>query len=234
MNKFKVAIVTATLNSDENIVESFNSINHQLNSDVCWIIKDSQEIISPLLKKYNEENYIFVLSQKDESLYDGLNQAIDYMNAEYFIVLGAGDMLSDNAVNIILTNLFNNPSIDIFFFSIFTTKNNSILKPIPSNIAFGMSVPHPGVLMKKENFIKLNGFDTRYQIASDYDLISRHLSLFSKIAWSDDVVSIFKGGGMSEKRWLIGQLEECIIMDKIHNIPYKQILRKLKFFVDQL
>ena len=97
-----------------------------------------------------------------------------------------------------------------------------------------MSVPHPGVVMKKNNFLQLNGFDTRYQIASDYDLISRHLSLFSKIAWSDDVVSIFKGGGMSEKRWLIGQLEECIIMDKIHNIPYNQILRKLKFFIDQL
>jgi len=233
-NKFKLAIVTATLDSDENIVESFNSIHHQLNSDVCWIIKDSQEISSTLLKKYGEEDKIFLLSQKDKSLYDGLNQAIDYANAEYFIVLGAGDKLADNAVNIILTNLYNNSSIDIFFFAIFTIQNNSILKPMPNNIAFGMSVPHPGVVMKKNNFLKLNGFDTRYQIASDYDLISRYLSVFSKIAWSDDVVSIFKGGGMSEKRWLIGQLEECLIMDQVHKIPYYQILNKLKFFTNSI
>jgi len=232
--KYKLAIVTATLDSDENIVESFNSIHHQLKNDVCWIIKDSQESSSTLLNQYSKEENIFLLSQKDNSLYDGLNQAVNYINTEYFIVLGAGDKLADNAINIILTNLNHNSSIDIFFFSIFTIQNSSILKPIPNNIAFGMSVPHPGVVMKKENFLKLNGFDTRYQIASDYDLISRYLLTFSKIAWSDDVVSIFKGGGMSEKRWLIGQLEECLIMDQVHKIPYYQILNKLKIFTNSI
>ena len=85
--------------------------------------------------------------------------------------------------------------------------------PNPGEIDQRMSVPHAGVVMSTVLFRSYTGFDKRYRIAGDYDLLSRVLkSRVRELLWlSAASIGECRSGGVSELCYLEAYLEESLI-----------------------
>lgn len=221
-----LSIITATFQSDRNIFETAKSIIPQLNEKVEWIIKDSSPVVDINLISGRELEGAEVIFQEDGSLYQGLNQALRRAKGKYFLVLGAGDKLTENSLSKILTQLEQNETldqVDIFLYSMLLSAENRISRPNPLYLYLGMSCPHPALVMRTEYARNIGFFDEKYLIASDYDLILRYLSKYRRYLKSDLVISDFKGGGMSEEKSEESGLEATLI--RIRN---KAFINELK------
>jgi hypothetical protein len=223
-----LTVVTATLNSDHSVIETFSSLEPYLSDKVRWIIKDSVEKSSQELKQIANHPNITLINSSDIGLYDALNQAIQFAEFGFTLVLGAGDKFEEGAVNIILELLKNNSNYDCIFFGVKREDTGQVFSPNLDGLSNRMSIPHPGAFMRAEEIIRLGGFNTIYKIASDYDLISRYVLSSKTIGISDYAPVVFKGGGLSDKHAMEGYIEQLLILKRLHNLSDPEILKKIR------
>jgi hypothetical protein len=149
-----------------------------------------------------------IVTQKDTHFYQGLNQALKHVQTTHLVVIGAGDTLEPNAVNLALNLLNANSAFSALFFAVQNASYGGIALARPADLPTRMSCPHPGTLMRTELALSINGFDEKYDIASDYDLISRYARNFPNCAWSDQFLMRYAIGGISYRRILEAHMED--------------------------
>jgi hypothetical protein len=232
MKKSILTIITALHSEDNSLNESFISITPQLTDDVRWLIKYSTDLVPSELLNLTSHSYIDLICRFDSSLYEGLNQALNYCDSEWFMVIGSGDSLTVNAVQKILEEIKKHPNAEAFLFATKHISNDFIITPNPSEIHLRMSCPHPSAILKVKNVTNINFFNTSYKIASDYDLISRYLIAFGNFLCFDDVLVNFKGGGLSDVRGLEAYFEEEIIRTRVWNSPQIDTCYRMQNFLN--
>ncbi len=221
-----LSIVTATYKSDSNIFETAESVIPLVSDKVEWVIKDSSELADMDLMKGGRLAGARIFFQRDNSLYQGLNQALKHARGKYFMILGAGDLLVEDAIVQVLNQLEQNEEedqVDILFYSLRHKEKNSIFHPAPLNLHLGMFCPHPAMIMRTELAAQIGFFDEKYLIASDYDLTLRYFNRYRRYLVSNAVICDFKGGGMSEVKVEETALETMLI--KIRNSNFLEELR---------
>jgi len=215
----KLSIITALLDSDEQIFGTAGSVLPQLQDGVEWLIKNSSTNPSAELQRLVDSNkHIKLVAQVDGGLYDGLNQALDHATGVYFQVLGAGDHLADAAVDHMLAAIDENDNkfkMDSIYFPVYHLGYQRLLKPVPTQIHEAMNCPHPGALLKVELCKSIGGFNLGYRIASDYELIARYLKKWTGVMVGEHAVVNFAGGGMSETRGYECMLETELVKVRI-------------------
>lgn len=228
----KITIVTGYLEGDPHLPMSAASILPQLKSGkATWLIKSSSPDVSEPLRQLSQTVGVKIVAEADSSLYHGLNQALEHVEDPYFMVLGAGDTLAPDSVEFMHTMIHSNPAVDGFYFAISMAKTGHVLLPRPSELGHRMACPHPGAVLSTEKVRNLGGFDERYRIAADYDLLCRYVAAHGASGWSDRVVVNYLGGGMSEVRAIEGFLEEELIRLRVCKSPQIDVcLRGVRFF----
>lgn len=94
MNKLtKFSILVVTLNAEKEIDATIESIQAQSYQNYEVVIKDGLSKDNTLKHIPKDDRYK-VYSQRDTSVYDGMNQAIECASGEYIIFLNAGDAFS--------------------------------------------------------------------------------------------------------------------------------------------
>ena len=232
MDTPKLSIITALHSNDLNLSKSAESIINQLSSNVRWIIKYSEDFVPKHLHEYLSNPFIDIICKKDSSLYEGLNQALDICNSEWYMVIGSGDILIDGATSIILRYITENNCGEALFFSTKHLINDFLFTPNPNDLHLRMSCPHPSTILKVSNSKLIDSFNTNYIIASDYDHISRYLIKFNTFFTSNELLILFKGGGLSENRALEGFFEEELIRTRIWNSTQIDSCKRLKEYSD--
>lgn len=95
----KISVVSAVYNSEEYLPGLVESLRAQTDRDFEWIVSDGcstdgtvriLEAASDVLTKFS--------SRRDNGIYDALNDAIKLSSGEYYLVLGADDRLSPDAI----------------------------------------------------------------------------------------------------------------------------------------
>lgn len=206
-----LTIVTALLAGDVNIDKTAASLLPFLaNNEVKWLIKYSESHISKDLEHLNTLPNTKIIHKSDFNLYDALNQALDYIETTYFLVLGSGDTLAEDATVHISTAMHNTSNADGYFFGVYLAAEDHYMLP---NIArvyhpYPWPVCHQGVVMRVDNVLRINKFNAAYNIAADYDLMCRYVNTFDNIVCSQSIVSTYLGGGLSEQRELEGLIEQ--------------------------
>jgi hypothetical protein len=211
MKKTKISVITCVKEDDESIKATYASIFPQLDENIEWIIKYSHDCTTEFSEEMPAHPSIKKITQSDTSLYDGLNQALNHCSTEFYLVLGAGDTLFQNAWETLHLELNENPGFHAYFFGIFVESRGHTLTPEPTLMPTKMACPHPGALLRTDLSLAIGGFDRSYQIASDYDHLCRYLNKYQTYKTSKELITKFKGGGISETRWLEGALEEELI-----------------------
>jgi glycosyltransferase len=70
----------------------------------------------------------------------------------------------------------------------------------PQRLRWGWMPPHPTLYLRRSLYERFGGFDTRYQIAADYDLMLRMLSqIQGRVEYLPQVLVRMRLGGVSNR-----------------------------------
>ncbi len=94
-----ISVVTATYNCEGQLPALIDSLRSQTDRNFQWVVADggSTDGTVPLLRSIHDLD-VLVTSQADFGIYDGLNRALRSSSGEYYIVAGADDRLSADAI----------------------------------------------------------------------------------------------------------------------------------------
>ncbi len=211
-----ISIITCVTGEPESLRKTAQSISPYLSQQLNWVIKFSDKSAESFIEGF-KASYVAIYRQADSSLYEAMNQALELCNSEYYMVLGAGDALLPEGIEALCAQLTSRPSHAPSYHAplIFAT-TGTVFMPQPDAMKYFMSCPHPSSLLKVKNSIAINGFNINYQIASDYDHLSRYAITFGvgETLNLPPLVS-YMGGGISDVRALEAFIEETLIRIRI-------------------
>ena len=97
----KISVITATYNAIQYLPALVESLRGQTDKDFEWVVADGASTDGTLeyLKSITDLN-LKVVSQEDFGIYDALNRGIKACSGEFYLVVGADDVLYHNAIEI--------------------------------------------------------------------------------------------------------------------------------------
>lgn len=100
-HEIKFSIITATYNAAEVLPRLITSLLAQSDQGFEWVVADgaSTDDTLSLLSKAGKTLDVLVDSRPDFGIYDALNRGIKLSRGEYYLVVGADDELSPEAVS---------------------------------------------------------------------------------------------------------------------------------------
>lgn len=199
----KISIITVCLNSKESIEQTIQSVISQKDESVEYIIIDGNSTDGTLkiIEQYKEAIDILV-SEPDEGIYDAMNKGISLATGEVIGIINSDDWYEQGALDNV-RKCFQKYNADLVYgkLNLIDEKKEAELF-IPSDInklRYIMEIPHPTVFIKKSIYNEFGGFSTKYNIASDYELMLRLYVHGVKFVFLNEVVANFRLGGISHQ-----------------------------------
>jgi hypothetical protein len=94
-----ISVVTATYNAVAQLPRLIASLRAQTDKDFEWVVADGGSTDGTLVLLKNTTGLkVVISSQPDCGIYDALNRAIRMSSGEYYVVIGADDQFSSNAI----------------------------------------------------------------------------------------------------------------------------------------
>ena len=196
----KISVIIVTFNSENELEGAIESYIHQnyANKELIIIDGNSKDNTIDIIKRY--ENYIsYWCSEPENGIYDAMNKGWKRAKGDYILYLGCDDRLLEGA----LSALGNNANdADLVFGDVkclhfggkvrerITTSNFDVIR---KHAIFS----HQSLIMKREVFEEFNGFNCKYRILADYDLILRAYLGGAKMQYVHHFISLFNMGGIS-------------------------------------
>tara|TARA_B100000401_G_scaffold227004_1_gene153708 strand:- start:2 stop:778 length:777 start_codon:yes stop_codon:yes gene_type:complete len=213
----KISLITLSLNSEQNILRTLNSVKSQRNNKIEYLIFDgaSKDKTVDLIKKFKPKKSIFI-SKKDRGMYFALNEAIKKSTGDVIGILHSDDIFyNKNIINNVLKT-FNKTGANIIYGDIkYVNSNLKVFRNWTANskkfankillssdylriIKTGWMPPHTGFFFKKELILRRKLFNTKYSISSDYDFMIRLiLNPKSKVYYLPKYIALMQLGGKS-------------------------------------
>lgn len=201
----KYSIITVCLNSESTIERCLTSVKNQKVANYEHIVIDGLSTDSTLaiVEKYNVNQCI---SEKDAGIYDAMNKGALLAKGSYVLFLNSDDELEPNYLLECEMKMKNEDFISVGIQMISDGKSNKWMPKgnLNKNSFFWrMPLPHPGLMVKREIFKELNGFDTQFKIAADYDFIVRLLKGGYSGTFIYQPLVRFYLGGVSDNRKIL-------------------------------
>ena len=198
------SIVTVTKNCEDTIIQTLNSVKMQTNEDYEHIVIDSfsDDNTYNLIENYDSKK-IIKKQIKDNSCFEGLNNAYKHAKGQFIILLHSGDLFySSKILENIKKNI--NKKVDIMICNCIFFNDFNKVKRVwevtvnKLNIDNCFHIPHTGMVINSNLVNELQGYNLKYKIASDTEYILR---IFNKkninYVFFNDFLCFMKLGGLS-------------------------------------
>ena len=156
-----VSIIIATYNSGKTLGKCLESVLQQSLHDWECIIIDG----------CSKDNTISIL--EDYNIYDALNKGIKMASGEWLYVLGSDDWLTERGLSDLVEKAASES--DIVYGNIIDAYPNGtfrVIKPKPLRyFKYFMPLSHQGVIVSLSEVKNTGGFDLRYHVMSDYNML---------------------------------------------------------------
>lgn len=201
MKKSKISIITVVLNGEKTIEQTIQSVISQSYENIEYIIIDgkSSDGTIDIIKKYKKYINIFK-SEKDEGIYNAMNKGLSLSSGEIIGFINSDDWYEPNIIERVYKKFLYTEAEVIYgrLNLVDENENKKVLKNRPiENMVFEMAVPHPTVFIKKGVYEKFGGFNEKYRIAADYELMLRLYISGVKFSRLDEIVANFRLTGIS-------------------------------------
>ncbi len=207
----KFSIVVVSLNPGDKLKKTLQSILMQDFTDYEVIVKDGGSKDGCLERAAEEldDPRIHLYTEKDKSIYDGMNQAVSHARGEYIYFLNCGDKFYDKKVlgkiagEIAVVEKKEPGRRHIFYGDIFGEKNGVHITPAPKITGFTCyrNVPNHQSCFYSATLCKEKPFEIRFKIRGDYE---HFLWCFYKaeadMVYIKTPIAYYEGGGYSESR----------------------------------
>lgn len=203
----KVSIIISVYNGGKNIKNTIISILNQNYKNLELIVVDggSNDNTIQIIQSFNSKKIKWI-SEPDKGISDAFNKGINLATGDYINFQGDGDGFIDNNS---ITQLFSDLDLSdkpIVCGNIKRISNNGELlyeskiekKFNKKSLLFKMSLPHQGLFLPKEFFVKYGEFDLNNKYCMDYELLLRAYHNFPQVISKDLVVAYWRADGLGE------------------------------------
>lgn len=198
---YLISVITATYNAVYHLPRLVASLRVQDFKNFEWIVADggstdgTLEILSQV-----DDLPLVVDTRPDFGIYDALNRAIKLSSGEYYLVVGADDILHHNAIELFYRSIENN-NPDLVS-ALVRTDTGSLISPekkwkwFYSQRAY-IGAHAVGTLIKKSLHDRFGFYSKDFPIAADQFFIKKACDSGAKIAYADFVAGVFATSGVS-------------------------------------
>lgn len=174
----KITVVTVCYNAEKTIEMTMQSVLKQSYKDIEYLIIDgkSNDRTLDIVRKYERDSRVKLVSEKDNGLYSAMNKALNYCAGKYIIYMNSGDIFYDSRV---VEEMVPHLMYDLVYGNVVrkTQGGNKLEKyhgksKIMLLLLIGKMMSHQS-LFTKTDIMKLYGFDERFKICADYNFIVR-------------------------------------------------------------
>lgn len=172
-----LSIVTVCFNAEKTLQDTFDSLKKQKTDELEYIVIDGKSKDSSFeIVKNNPDIVDICISEKDSGLYEAMNKGFNLSSGKYIMFLNADDLLKENAINSILEEIkYSDSDIIYGVVELYNKATGKKRKYLDINYTkfksyLFLTPPHPGFIMKSSLFDKVGGFNTKYSLASDFDI----------------------------------------------------------------
>ncbi len=206
----KISIITSVYNNKRTIAESIESVLSQTYNNIEYIVVDgaSTDGTFDIIKQYQNKISTFI-SEPDKGIYDGLNKGIKLATGDVIGFLHSDDLYQNNRVIETIAQTFKDNQVDSIYGDLIYVRQHDTSKVVRywksgvfsiKKLSQGWMPPHPTFFVKRKKYEEFDGFDTRFQIAADYDIILRLLGKHSITTYYIPKILIkMRIGGKSNK-----------------------------------
>ena len=202
MSAVMFSVIVVCLNAEKTISRTLDSILGQTCGDYEIIIKDGKSKDHTLSMIPEGEN-IRVYSQADKSVYDAMNQAVDYAKGQFIIFMNCGDTFHgpdvlEKAMAVIQSQSLKGSEVLYGNYA----KGGHIYTQCPQigkTYLIRKGLCHQTVFFGREIFEKYGKFDDSMLICADYEIMVRAFFAGSKYIYVNEVICDYLGGGLSEQ-----------------------------------
>jgi glycosyltransferase involved in cell wall biosynthesis len=196
MNSPLITIIIASYNSGKTIRHALKSVADQTFQDWECLVVDgaSKDETIQIVKEFVEINSRFrYISEPDQGIYDAFNKGWINARGEWIYYLGSDDWLEKDGLAGMALEIDDNYAIISGDINIIRTDGTiRVLKSGIPNLGC-----HQGMIMRRNVMEEMGGFDMKYKIIADYDLIIRILNAGKDMKLVHVIVANFQIGGTS-------------------------------------
>jgi glycosyltransferase involved in cell wall biosynthesis len=195
----KFSIITVCLNSEKTIKRCLDSISSQKFRNFEHIIVDglSKDSTLDIISEYD---VAVCISEKDYGIYDAMNKGVSLSKGKYVLFLNSDDELLPDFLlecdRVIDDADFLSSSINMVFPDRITTWTSKKISNV--NFIWRMPMPHAGLIVKKNVYNEIGGFDLSFKITSDFDFVVKLLKGHYKGVYNVNSFFNFYMGGVSQ------------------------------------
>lgn len=210
----KLSLVTTVYNNAVLLEQTIQSVINQRSNRFEYIIKDacSTDCFKNVVKEY-ESFDIRVIESKDNGIYDGMNQGFVAASGDYLQILNSDDVFYNSEVVGTYISAIDKNIADAYCSDIllcFPDGKKIIRKPNWEKARYRSCINHTSLVLKKSDYFKLGGFDSKLKIVADCELTVKMIKaglVFKRIPIT--CVNFRAGGASGGFTW--NQLREGLV-----------------------
>ena len=241
-----VSIITVSYNSEKYIQDTLKSVINQSYDNIEYIIIDggSTDNTLDIIRKYEPifNGKLKWISEADNGIYEAMNKGLNKTKGDIISFLNSDDIYAYDKVLKDVIEVFQQEKCDACYGNIAMVKRDNLNKisrlwitnpnSYFSKPKFGWIPAHPSFFAKKNLYDKYNGFDTRFEIAADFDLICRFVSKHNiKLSYLNKILIKMRIEGTSNnnlKSIIKGNKETFLSLKKNNVFPYFIFLKPFR------
>jgi len=205
----RITIITSTFNCAKDFKKTADSIRSQSYNHIQWIVVDgkSSDNTVEIIRENNDiiSNW---MSESDQGIYDAWNKACRFIDGDWVLFLGAGDVFNDEMALLTFWNLAPEycEQYSLIYGNVYISKSDGKLrylsrKPRLNYWEYGrVALPnHQGVFHRANLFQSDKSFDASLKIVGDSKFMMQALQI-SGAYHIDIVLSRMQDDGISNNR----------------------------------
>ena len=216
----KISVITIAYNCENEIEDTIKSVIAQSYNNKEYIVIDgaSTDNTMAVVNKYKDKIDVIV-SEPDKGRSDAFNKGIQRATGDYIVMMNAGDLLTDDALEKLVQNY--EEDYDVI-------KGNTLRwnpetgtkyreKPVTHYpaIPFNFLVCHQSTYISKVAYEKYGGYLIDFRVAMDFELMLRFTRKGARFHAIDEDLAVFRMGGISQtsKKRRYEEMREALVLN---------------------
>ena len=234
----RVSVITVCFNAAETIRDTLESVAAQLHPDVEHIVVDGLSTDATLQIVSEYPHVARVVSERDCGLYDAMNKGAALATGDMIGWLNADDLLASPLALAHIARAGEGAPVVAAGVNMVDARDTAlVIRRYASSsfslkwLRYGYAVPHPGFYIRRDVLERIGGYDLRYPLAADFDLIARalHRERIPYVLLSEVVVLMRMGGRSFGVKAALRMLEEVYQSCRRNGISTNRLLMLYRY-----
>ena len=195
--------------------------------DIVFEMGDRHQLI-----RDNSDVVSFAVSEEDQGLYFAMNKGLKLASGKYIGILNADDIYFPNTLDLVQDAIRKDSNSDVIYGAMSYFSQLDRVHFIHSDELPNRMIFHPTCFVSSETYKRIGEFDTKYQVAADYEFIMRCFKAGENFLGLNHVLAIFSEGGTSARLRFRSIIETSEIQARYNDESmYRRCLKLVRMLV---